>query len=72
MPTDHFPEAARFTTGSVLQMVSEQATAGSERLQAQGLVTGGQVFIITLDAIAERFGRRWALRQELVWDLAGR
>ena len=53
-------------------MASSDAVATLGRLQASGLAAQGKINVITLDAIAEQLGRRWAMRRELVYDHAER
>jgi hypothetical protein len=43
-----------------------------ESLASNGLVEAGQVVVISIDAIRERVGARWPMRQPTVWEFAQR
>lgn len=54
--------------GSLPRLADSDAVATLEHLQTAGLVAQGRVNIISLQAIADQLGRRWAARRGLVHD----
>ncbi|MDB5470701.1 MAG: hypothetical protein JWR84_2261 [Caulobacter sp.] len=64
--------AAAASGEALLPITSVEAAAVLDRLQASGAVEQGAVSIISLSAIAEKLGARWASRQERVQDHAER
>lgn len=53
---------------SLLPVASLDAIATLEHLQSTGMVARGRVNIVSLQAIADQFGHRWATRRDLVHD----
>ncbi|MDO9338418.1 MAG: hypothetical protein Q7T61_18650 [Caulobacter sp.] len=66
------PESGPAAADALLAIDSVEATDVLDRLQASGAVAQGAVTIISLSAIAEQLGERWAARQERVQDHAER
>lgn len=56
------------SSGSLLRLADLDAVATLEHLQSTGLVAQGRVNIISLQAIADQLGHRWATRRDLVHD----
>jgi hypothetical protein len=61
------PAAAK-SSDAVKRMVSVGLESSLERFDDPGLLSQGKVNIIALDAVVERFGKRWALRRDQVYD----
>ena len=56
------------SSAAVLRLANPDAVATLEHLQASGLVAQGRVNVISLQAIADQLGPRWAMRRDLVHD----
>lgn len=54
------------------RIVSAGLEASLERFSDRTLLAAGKVNLISLDAVRERFGKRWSLRQDQVYSFAER
>ena len=56
--------------GRVTRLASADAQQALERLQSSSLLSEGQVCLMSLDAVRERLGPRWATRRDRVYEYA--